>query len=164
MQESSMELQWRSSQLSGGNASYVEQLYESYLADPNTVPEPWRNYFEQLPRVNGRDGRDVAHSAVREQFVRLGQARRRGGAAPAAADPGITEHERKQVRVVQLISAYRQRGHQQARLDPLQQIGRASCRERVAIAGVDGGVKKEERSGEVKSVEAGQVERDECEN
>src|SRR5690625_5822875 len=126
MQESSMELQWRSSQLSGGNASYVEQLYESYLADPNTVPEPWRNYFEQLPRVNGRDGRDVAHSAVREQFVRLGQARRRGGVAPAGADSGITEHERKQVRVVQLISAYRQRGHQQARLDPLQLTERSA--------------------------------------
>ena len=34
-------------------------------------------------------------------------------------DSQATEYERKQVRVVQLISAYRQRGHQKANLDPL---------------------------------------------
>ena len=31
MQESSMELLWRSSHIAGGNATYVEDLYESYL-------------------------------------------------------------------------------------------------------------------------------------
>lgn len=119
MQENSMELQWRSSQLSGGNASYVEQLYETFLSDPNAVPEQWRTYFEQLPRINGQDGRDIAHSAVREQFVRLGRARSHGALPAATAGGEVTEHERKQVRVVQMISAYRQRGHQRAQLDPL---------------------------------------------
>ncbi len=27
---------------SGGNAAYVEELYELYLHDPNAVPEEWR--------------------------------------------------------------------------------------------------------------------------
>ena len=45
MQESSMELLWRSSHIAGGNATYVEDLYESYLKDPNGVPEQWRDYF-----------------------------------------------------------------------------------------------------------------------
>jgi len=45
--------------------------------------------------------------------------------ATAAHDTHATEYERKQVRVVQLISAYRQRGHQQAALDPLELAVRA---------------------------------------
>ena len=48
MQESSMELLWRSSHIAGGNATYVEDLYESYLKDPNGVPEQWRDYFDKL--------------------------------------------------------------------------------------------------------------------
>ncbi|MBT3410203.1 MAG: hypothetical protein HN430_05870, partial [Halieaceae bacterium] len=51
MQESSMELLWRSSHIAGGNATYVEDLYESYLKDPNGVPEQWRDYFDKLPLV-----------------------------------------------------------------------------------------------------------------
>ena len=31
----------RTSQLSGGNAGYIEDLYEQYLADPASVPAAW---------------------------------------------------------------------------------------------------------------------------
>ena len=62
MQESSMELLWGSSHISGGNAAYVEELYEVYLQDPNDVPEEWRTYFEKLPQVNGSGHQDVPHS------------------------------------------------------------------------------------------------------
>jgi len=116
MQEGTMELLWRSSQLSGGNAAYIEDLYDTYLTDPNAVPEQWRDYFAKLPRVNGNIAQDVPHSAIRAQFSQLARVRVRGNAAP---DTRITENERKQVRVLQLMSAYRQRGHQKARLDPL---------------------------------------------
>ena len=115
--EEGMEQLWRSSQLSGGNATYVEQLYETYLVDPNAVPEQWREYFAKLPRVNGSTSQDIPHGAIRDQFVRLGKVRVR--TAANTGDPNVTENERKQVRVLQLMSAYRQRGHQKARLDPL---------------------------------------------
>ena len=49
MQESVMQRMWNSAHLSGGNAAYVEELYELYLHDPNAVPEEWRNYFQKLP-------------------------------------------------------------------------------------------------------------------
>src|SRR5690606_8686631 len=41
--------------------------------------------------------------------------------APVAAKPSAvsSEHERKQIKVLQLINAYRFRGHQHAKLDPL---------------------------------------------
>jgi len=118
MQESSMELLWKSSHIYGGNATYVENLYEAYLMDPNAVPEEWRGYFDSLPRVNGSNIQDVPHSTVRERFAQIGKMRVRTEAT-VASDSQATEYERKQVRVIQLISAYRQRGHQKADLDPL---------------------------------------------
>ncbi|GAB3098780.1 2-oxoglutarate dehydrogenase E1 component [Aestuariicella hydrocarbonica] len=118
MQDSIMEQQWSTSYLSGGNASYVEDLYDTYLHDPNAVPEEWRNYFDQLPRIEGVVSQDTPHSVIREHFELLGKNRARPLAAPGSGGANV-EHERKQVKVVQLISSYRFRGHQKANLDPL---------------------------------------------
>ena len=125
MQESSMELLWRSSHIAGGNATYVEDLYESYLMDPNGVPEQWRDYFDKLPRVESDfvQLEDIPHSVVRERFAQISKMRVRTEAT-VQHDSQATEYERKQVRVVQLISAYRQRGHQKAKLDPLDLVER----------------------------------------
>jgi 2-oxoglutarate dehydrogenase E1 component len=114
----SMESLWRTSHISGGNATYVEDLYEHYLLDPNSVPEAWRDYFEKLPTVDGV-AVDVPHSTIREHFELIGKAKLRPAASSNAYSGEATEYERKQVAVVQLISAYRQRGHQKAKLDPL---------------------------------------------
>lgn len=118
MQNSSMEQLWSSSHISGGNADYVESLYETFLFDPNAVPQQWREYFEKLPNVNGVVVQDTPHSIIRKQFTQLAKER----VTPLSVDTGsaVTEHERKQVRVIQLCSAYRQRGHQQSDLDPLK--------------------------------------------
>ncbi|WP_052094222.1 2-oxoglutarate dehydrogenase E1 component [Pseudohaliea rubra] len=120
MQQPTMELLWRSSHIAGGNATYVEDLYEAYLRDPNSVPEQWRDYFDKLPLVESQVAnlKDIPHSTVRDRFARISKMRVRTEAT-VAHDAQATEYERKQVRVVQLISAYRQRGHQKASLDPL---------------------------------------------
>jgi 2-oxoglutarate dehydrogenase E1 component len=120
MQNSSMEMLWKSSHIAGGNATYVENLYESYLQDPNGVPEQWRDYFDKLPMVASDivQIKDVPHSVIRERFAQISKMRVRTEAT-VQHDSRATEYERKQVRVVQLISAYRQRGHQKAHLDPL---------------------------------------------
>ena len=78
-----MELLWKTSHLSGGNASYVEDLYESYLRDPKTVSLEWREYFDQLPRIAGGVVEDIPHSPVRQHFELLGKSRRTA-AAPGA--------------------------------------------------------------------------------
>lgn len=111
-----MELMWRTSHMSGGNAHYVEALYEQYLDDPSTVPDEWRQAFDQLPRLEGTPAHDVPLSPIREQFYQLARERRPGQVAPSAA--GSSEN-RKQVKVLQLINAYRFRGHQRADIDPL---------------------------------------------
>ncbi len=115
MQESIMELLWSTSHISGGNASYVEELYDKYLHDPNAIPEEWREYFEQLPRVEGVVTQDTPHSVIRDHFEQLGKSRVR-----TVSVGGVNEEQaRKQVAVIQLINSYRSRGHQHAQLDPL---------------------------------------------
>ncbi|PHN42482.1 2-oxoglutarate dehydrogenase E1 component [Pseudomonas amygdali] len=116
MQESVMQRMWNSAHLSGGNAAYVEELYELYLHDPNAVPEEWRTYFQKLP-ADGSSATDVSHSTIRDHFVLLAKNQRR--AQPVSAGSVSSEHEKKQVEVLRLIQAYRMRGHQAAQLDPL---------------------------------------------
>ena len=58
MHESVMQRMWNSAHLSGGNAAYVEELYELFLHDPNAVPEEWRTYFQKLP-TGGNQSPDV---------------------------------------------------------------------------------------------------------
>ena len=116
MQESVMQRMWNSAHLSGGNAAYVEELYELYLHDPNAVPEEWRTYFQKLP-ADGSTATDVSHSTIRDHFVLLAKNQRR--AQPVSAGSVSSEHEKKQVEVLRLIQAYRMRGHQAAKLDPL---------------------------------------------
>ena len=116
MQESVMQRMWNSAHLSGGNAAYVEELYELYLHDPNAVPEEWRTYFQKLPS-EGSSATDVSHSTIRDHFVLLAKNQRR--AQPVSAGSVSSEHEKKQVGVLRLIQAFRMRGHQAAQLDPL---------------------------------------------
>jgi 2-oxoglutarate dehydrogenase E1 component len=107
-----MQLMQDSSLLFGANASFIEELYEQYLVDPNTVPVAWRSYFDALPSLpNG--ALDQAHSQIQRAFAALPKA----AASPVlAAD---AELERKQVYVLQLINAHRFLGVRVANLDPL---------------------------------------------
>lgn len=118
MPESIMQQFLRSSHLSGGNAAYIEDLYETYLHDPNGVLDEWRSFFDSLPMTNGHTGPDLSHATVQSHFELLG--RRRSRPVPAPGSGGVNvEHEQKQVKVLQLINSHRDRGHQKADLDPL---------------------------------------------
>ena len=108
-----------SSFLYGGNAPYVEDQYEQYLADPAQVPPEWRDYFDALratPAVDGSSTKDVPHAPVVERFQSL--ARRPAGARASATE--LLDFARKQVAVQSLIAAYRLVGTRQADLDPLR--------------------------------------------
>ena len=120
MHSNSMDVLWQSSHIAGGNATYVEGLYEEYLKDPNAVAEQWRDYFDKLPTVPSDviQMGDVPHSVIRERFAQISKMRVRTEAT-VQHDSQATDYERKQVRVLQLIAAYRLRGHQKAQLDPL---------------------------------------------
>ena len=117
MHELTMEQLWSTSQLAGGNVAYIEELFETYLRDPNEVPEEWCQYFNQLPRVEENLTTDIPHKPIREQFLLLSKNQNRS--KPTSQSSVSSEFERKQVKVLELINAFRGRGHQHAQLDPL---------------------------------------------
>ncbi|MBD3584586.1 2-oxoglutarate dehydrogenase E1 component [Salinimonas sp. HHU 13199] len=117
MQESEMKAWWDSSHMAGANAAYVEELYEAYLEDPQSVSDSWRQVFDSLPKVEGAE-LEKNHSVIRDQFKKL------AALGPTArmtipSQEGATSSDGRQVKVLQLINAYRFRGHQHANLDPL---------------------------------------------
>ncbi|MCE4536098.1 2-oxoglutarate dehydrogenase E1 component [Pelomonas sp. P7] len=116
--------QYRSnSYLFGGNAPYVEEMYEAYLDNPGSVPDNWRAYFDALqhvPAVDGTEARDVAHAPVIESFAQRAKANAFANKA-SSADLAVA---RKQVHVQSLIAAYRFLGNRWAELDPLKRADR----------------------------------------
>lgn len=107
------------SYLFGGNAPYVEELYEAYLDNPSSVPENWRAYFDQMqhvPAVDGSNRPDVAHSSVVASFAE----RAKQGPIRTVVASADSELGRKRVAVTQITAAYRYLGSRWANLDPLQ--------------------------------------------
>lgn len=90
---------WKTSELEGENAGYLEGLYEAYLDDPNSVDAKWRSYFDGLKGAAGEE----KHSAIREAFVELAK---HPQALVAAGGESAED-------------AYRKKGHLRANTDPL---------------------------------------------
>ncbi|MBS0212777.1 MAG: 2-oxoglutarate dehydrogenase E1 component [Proteobacteria bacterium] len=102
------------SQNSGGNAAYIEDLYESYLADPSSVGADWKAWFDGFA-----NRADVSHTAA---MARIVEASRHAGRTNGAAGPAVVVSDaqaQKQAAVLKLVTAYRSRGHLRANLDPL---------------------------------------------
>ena len=117
------------SYLFGGNAPYVEEMYESYLANPGSVPDNWRSYFDALqhvPASDGSDSRDVPHQPVINAFA---ERAKQGGTRVVEASGADSELGRKRTAVQQLIAAYRNVGARWANLDPLQRAERPAIPE-----------------------------------
>src|SRR6187401_186421 len=86
--------------ISRANADYIEQIYQQYQKDPDSVDGRWAVFFAGLEASgNGDNGHHAA------QTVSL---RRVGAAAP---EPSIGAFD--------LIHSYREYGHLIANLDPL---------------------------------------------
>ncbi len=98
--------------LYGGNADFLDALYEQYLRDPASVGAEWRSYFGQL---SGGAAAERAHGPVREGIAQRAAA---GPAASGAAAPGSGANAR-QAAVSRLIQVWINRGHLVANIDPL---------------------------------------------
>ncbi|MBL9012092.1 MAG: 2-oxoglutarate dehydrogenase E1 component [Alphaproteobacteria bacterium] len=132
--------------LSGANAAFIEELYDRYAADPNSVDESWRTLFAGLGRGAGGGAKPAwglksgsgMTGALAEEFLPPPP---KPGKKPAAAtapkaEPGasviaalaqgapsadaIKAATLDSVRATQLIRAFRARGHLAANLDPLK--------------------------------------------
>jgi len=110
MPEGVMKAWLESSHLNGGNIVYIEELYESYLDNSASVSAEWREIFSQLPKVEGSEV-EYRHSTIRDEFKVLAKQQQKQVVTSGT--------DAKQVKVLQLINAFRVRGHQNANLDPL---------------------------------------------
>lgn len=109
-----LELFRGSSALFGGNAAFIEDLYEQYLHDPESVDPLWRQRFDD---IHQEAANETAHGPVRDNFRRL--AREQPVARRTQSDDLSAAAAEQQSAVLRLINAYRYRGHQAADLDPL---------------------------------------------
>jgi 2-oxoglutarate dehydrogenase E1 component len=97
--------------LYGGNADFLDALYEQYLRDPASVDERWRSYFAQLAPAGG----ERAHGPIRDAIVARAASSRRPAAQAAATEAA----DLRQAAVSRLIQVWINRGHLVATIDPL---------------------------------------------
>jgi 2-oxoglutarate dehydrogenase E1 component len=122
----------QNSLLTGGNVTYLSELYARYLSDPGAIDPEWAGFFNGMTD----DARDVlidlqgpSWGAKRARVIGGGEdaappKKANGAAAPAtngaAASPdAIKSAVQDSLRALTLIRAYRVRGHLAATLDPL---------------------------------------------
>jgi 2-oxoglutarate dehydrogenase E1 component len=98
-------------------------MYENYLANPGSVPDTWREYFDALqhvPAADGSNAKDVPHQPVVNAFAERAKL---GGTKVVVANRDA-DMGRKRTAVQQLIAAYRNVGSRWADLDPLKRTER----------------------------------------
>ncbi|MBK4764983.1 MAG: 2-oxoglutarate dehydrogenase E1 component [Pantoea sp. Brub] len=102
-----------SSWLSGINQSYIENLYEDFLINSNSVDKDWYNVFTKIA------GTDISleqlHSRIRESFRFVEKKFRGYNLEHVCQDLNILQ----KIKIYQLIDIFRYHGHQYANLDPL---------------------------------------------
>ncbi len=122
-----------SSLLTGANATFIGELYAQFLKNPAAVDASWTGFFRNLADdevavLKELEGASWAPSDARVIGAADGEAagdKGKGGkgaktAPPPAASAAILKQAEDSIHALQLIRAYRARGHQIANLDPLR--------------------------------------------
>jgi 2-oxoglutarate dehydrogenase E1 component len=109
----------RTTFLSGANAEFIAELYTRFLEDPDAVDDSWRRFFGEV----GDDAAALKAERAGPVWARPLPALRDEPAIAPQSAPVDTEASRHAaidtIRALQLIRAYRVRGHLEADLDPL---------------------------------------------
>src|SRR5581483_10631635 len=102
--------------LYGGNADFLESLYEQYLRDPGQLDAHWRAYFERMaPPQAGERPHGPIQAGIAER-ARAPKAVSIAGPAPAGQ---VGDNAAKQAAVSRQIQIWTNRGHLIAKVDPL---------------------------------------------
>ena len=103
--------------LNSENSDYLEALYETYKDNPDAIGNHWKAYFDELELAQPNKNSFVHTKSAAETT-----------SSDSTAET-LATHASKQVSILQLINAYRFRGHRRASLDPLQQHERPDVAE-----------------------------------
>ncbi len=114
--------------LTGANSEYIAHLYSNYLRNPASVDSSWKDFFitlndreiSVLRELHGASWTPVENQRDQNGFDNVepanSNANHHGGPASAAE---VRQAALDSIRALQLIRAYRARGHLLADLDPL---------------------------------------------
>ena len=109
-----------STPLYGGNAEFLDALYEQYLHSPVSVEARWRVFFERLgPTSPEEKARGAPPAGLAERALALRASAKPSGDGAASA---------KQAAVSRLIQIWTNRGHLVAQVDPLGLMQRPRLR------------------------------------
>lgn len=109
-----LELLQDTSALYGGNASFIEYLYEQYLENPESIPESWRLKFDKIHQYASQE---TPHSPIVERFS---QPHTHFHDTQSSFQKLTQENYKKHTAVSRLINHYRVGGHQIAKNNPLE--------------------------------------------
>ncbi|SCV05448.1 LANO_0H07712g1_1 [Lachancea nothofagi CBS 11611] len=103
------------------NASYIDEMFEAWKKDPNSVHVSWNAYFKnmgntQMPASSAFIAPPTLASHHTGGQIPQDMAMGVSGATSGSMDQGILTHLKVQL----LCRAYQVRGHQKAHIDPLQ--------------------------------------------
>ncbi|NCN08435.1 MAG: 2-oxoglutarate dehydrogenase E1 component [Leptospira sp.] len=94
--------------LSGENAVVLEELYENFKSDPNSVTQDWKDFFRELESGNGsissNNGNGNANGGLSVEY----------DSTEHKADSSLADFG-----IINILNAYRRQGHLAANLDPL---------------------------------------------
>jgi 2-oxoglutarate dehydrogenase E1 component len=101
--------------LTGANAGFIAELYTRFLEDPRSVDESWRRFFSEMhDDVATLLGEARGPSWAKREPQIIGN-----GPAAGIDEEALQRATTDSIRALQLIRAYRVRGHLEADLDPL---------------------------------------------
>jgi 2-oxoglutarate dehydrogenase E1 component len=117
--------------LYGGNAAYVEDLFEKFGKNPGSVDPSWRAFFESLreqpqptpewarARVEARRDENTSALDYAWPAVEAKTAKAFAAKNPEASSDQVHAAAKDSIRAIMMIRAYRIRGHLASNLDPL---------------------------------------------
>src|SRR5438105_14392407 len=101
--------------LTGANAGFIAELYSRFLEDPNAGDESWRRFFSEM----GEDASAALIELRGPVWSKPAPPMIGNGAAPAVDAEAPRHAAIDSISALNLIRAYRVRGHLEADLDPL---------------------------------------------
>jgi 2-oxoglutarate dehydrogenase E1 component len=114
-----------------GNATFIEELYERYLSDPNSVDASWREAFAAAKNGAAAGKRDASWAQITSRVIGVkeessefraqgsGKEKKSPTSDPRSLTPGVEQYAHDAIRAMMMVRAYRVRGHLLANLDPL---------------------------------------------
>lgn len=97
------------SYITSSHPQFIENLYQDYLKDPNTVDPELKKFFEGFDFAIGKAGNGVAATAAKN------------GTATAAPVTAADIDWMREVRAYRMILGYRNKGHLIAKTNPIRQ-------------------------------------------